>query len=114
MELAVDYVEFLREQKHYEKGVEVGEQIYDVLNADKSRAKQLYAAIVLLLVTLYADTNRYQKMERKYEEALVIYRGLSEECRRAYLGDVVDSCNNLGISFRVAITLARYSRDKSI
>lgn len=60
MKLAVDYVGYLREQKHYEKGVEVGEQIYDILKADKSRSKQSYVGILNALGILYVEANRHK------------------------------------------------------
>ena len=99
LELAVDYVDFLWEQKHFSKGVEVGEAVYERLKRDTDIEPYLYRRILGLLGILYDDTGRYEEAEVMHRKALEIYRELSEKNRSVYIGSVAGSCNNLGILY---------------
>ena len=96
LELAVDYVDFLWEQKHFSKGVEIGEAVYERLKRDTDIEPYLYRRILGLLGILYHDIGRYEEAEVMHRKALEIYRELSEKNRSVYIGSVATSCSNLG------------------
>ena len=99
IELAVDYVDFLWVQKHFSKGIKIGEYVYERLKRDMDTESYLYRGVLGLLGLLYSKTGRYEEAEAMYRKALEILEELSEENRSTYIGRVAGSCNNLGLLY---------------
>ena len=92
-----DYASFLYEQKDYTEAVRISEKLGRYYNApDASAEEDDVATLYNLLGVLYSDTQRYAEAEDAHNNALEIFKRLSERNPDSYEPDLADSYNNLG------------------
>ena len=100
LDFAMEYVDFLWEQKSFKKGTEICEKIYHILQKSDVNNGYMYSRVLNYLGMFYHSTNQYVKAEEKYQEVLKIMRELSKTNRSAYIGKVADICFNLGSLYK--------------
>ena len=108
-----DYASFLYDQCQYQKSLEIVQRLehWYALGPDTSAIQR--AALSNLMGLDYSAQNDFAAAEEQYQEALKIYRDLSEKNPNAYLPVLATSCNNLAYllhdtgSFREAEELHR-------
>ena len=108
-----DYASFLYDQCQYQKSLEIAQRLehWYALGPDTSAIQR--AALSNLMGLDYSAQNDFAAAEEQYQEALKIYRDLSEKNPNAYLPVLATSCNNLAYllhdtgSFREAEELYR-------
>ena len=92
-----DYTSFLYDQCQYQKSLEIAQRLehWYALEPDTSAIQR--AALSNLMGLDYSAQNDFAAAEEQYQEALKIYRDLSEKNPNAYLPVLATSCNNLAI-----------------
>ena len=90
-----DYASFLYNQRQYQKSLEIAQRLehWYALEPDTSAVRR--AALSNLMGLDYSAQNDFAAAEEQYQEALKIYRDLSEKNPNAYLPVLATSCNNL-------------------
>ena len=90
-----EYAFFLHDQRQYQKSLEIAQRLehWYALEPDTSAVQR--AALSNLMGLDYSAQNDFAAAEEQYQEALKIYRDLSEKNPNAYLPVLATSCNNL-------------------
>ena len=92
-----EYASFLYNQNHYTEAIRIAEKLQWYYNAPDASAEEVdVARLYNLLGILYKNTQRYAEAEEAYNNALEIYKRLSERNPDAYEPDLANSYNSLG------------------
>ena len=92
-----EYASFLRGQCQYQKSLEIAQRLehWYALEPDTSAVQR--ATLSNLMGLDYSAQNDFTAAEEQYQEALKIYRDLSEKSPDVYLPALAMSCNNLAL-----------------
>ena len=92
-----EYASFLRGQCQYQKSLEIAQRLehWYALEPDTSAVQR--ATLSNLMGLDYSAQNDFAAAEEQYQEALKIYRDLSEKSPDVYLPALAMSCNNLAL-----------------
>ena len=92
-----EYASFLSGQCQYQKSLEIAQRLehWYALEPDTSAVQR--ATLSNLMGLDYSAQNDFAAAEEQYQEALKIYRDLSEKSPDVYLPALAMSCNNLAL-----------------
>lgn len=90
----IDYMNFLVDQRDYQKALKKGEQLYHYFKSTDVD-DYTWARFCNDFAFLNQDINRYNDAEKLYNEALEIYRRLVKDTSQKYEPYVAAACNNL-------------------
>lgn len=92
-----EYASFLLDQRQYQKSLEIAQRLehWYALEPDTSAVQR--ATLSNLMGLDYSAQNDFAAAEEQYQEALKIYRDLSEKNPDVYLPALAMSCNNLAL-----------------
>ena len=92
-----EYAFFLHDQRQYQKSLEIAQRLehWYALEPDTSAVQR--ATLSNLMGLDYSAQNDFTAAEEQYQEALKIYRDLSEKSPDVYLPALAMSCNNLAL-----------------
>ena len=92
-----EYAFFLHDQRQYQKSLEIAQRLehWYALEPDTSAVQR--ATLSNLMGLDYSAQNDFAAAEEQYQEALKIYRDLSEKSPDVYLPALAMSCNNLAL-----------------
>ena len=79
LELAIDYVGFLWDQKRVHEGIELGEHIYSIIERSNDLNEEKLGGLLLSLGHLYSEVNDLKSAEKFYNELMSMHKSLAYE-----------------------------------